>query len=521
MADMMGELSGQMLGFARDNDTYSIDMLLKLGCPPTSCNRMGQSALHIGAMWGSVDAVKMLLDARADPNQQNKLRSSTPLHAAAMGRGPLDKRLECAKLMVKAGGDPNIPDDSGELPADLCEDDAMRLALGGKPLLVHQAVQGRSAKALAEALQQQDHEVDELNSKAETPLHMAAACGWQEGVKSLLAARAAVNAPDGGLQRPLHRATLRGDHRIVKILLSAKANPSAQDCNMEHDRRFKSATFDEQHDKHRTALHYAAQHGNLLVLRALLGDSRGPESYVNTCDAQQLTPLHLCLGLRKPDAELEVGSGVRVVGLQKRPEWNGRLGSIVGPACASADGSGHRWPVLIDGVESDGVLLKEDNLTMVADDVLDALLDAKADVNKGNFVCGVERTVLHEAAVSGDADLARRVLQTGRARIDAQDKSGLTALHVAARGRRKEVLRLLVEARADVSLTTAGAGGTGGKTAAELARKNGADASVLALLGATAGSARGEGEVSVEEKCGASMKISSLSEEQLKALYIC
>jgi ankyrin repeat protein len=508
----MSDMWDKILGYASDNDAKSVDMMLRLGCPPTFCNRMGQSALHIGGMWGSVDAVKTLLDARANPNHQNSLRGSTPLHAVALGRGPLDKRIECAKLMVAAGGNPKAADDSGVLPADDCDDDLLRQALGAKPLMLHQAVKERSISALEAELQQNRNDIDAGNSIGETALHLASACGWREGIESLLAARANVRALDSGNQQPLHKAVLRGDHRVVQVLLAAGADPSAQDRNMEHDPRFKSSTFDEQHEKHRTAIHYAAQLGNLLVLRPLLQKSQHPARDVNMYDAQQQTPLHLCLGLRGENAEPEAGSGIRVMGLAKKPEWNGRLGSIVGPARPSADGASERWPVLMEGTDTEAVLLKEDNLEIMPDEILETLLQAKADVNRGSFVSGTERTVLHEAALRNDVHLARQVLETGRAKLDAQDKSGFSALHLAARGRRTEVLRVLVEARADTSLKA----GTEGKSVVDLARKNGADASVLALLGVVE---TADEEMGVQKKAE-STTIDSLSEEQKRALFL-
>lgn len=46
------------------------------------CNQIGQTALHVAALWGNCDALRALLDLGADANVQN-MTGSTPLHFAA------------------------------------------------------------------------------------------------------------------------------------------------------------------------------------------------------------------------------------------------------------------------------------------------------------------------------------------------------------------------------------------------------------------------------------------------------
>ena len=61
--------------------------------------------------------VKRLLDAGADPNQKG-YDGTTALHVAVML-----KHAGVVKLLMKAGGDPSIEDDTGESPATCAEDD--------------------------------------------------------------------------------------------------------------------------------------------------------------------------------------------------------------------------------------------------------------------------------------------------------------------------------------------------------------------------------------------------------------
>merc|ERR1740129_2590095 len=106
-----------------------------------------------GAMWGSIDAVKVLLKARADPNQQNQLRGSAPLHAVAMGKGPTNKRAECAKVIIDFKGNPNQRDKTGESPLDAADEEVVRVALGGAPLVLHNAVRTHRLQDLKDAVQ--------------------------------------------------------------------------------------------------------------------------------------------------------------------------------------------------------------------------------------------------------------------------------------------------------------------------------------------------------------------------------
>jgi hypothetical protein len=229
------QVSQQLLSFARDNDHQSIKRLLEMKCAPTTYNRMGQSALHIGAMWGSIEACQVLCNAGADPNWMNQLRGSTPLHAAALGRGPLEKRVECVKVLIKAKGNPRQADKAGTLPMDQCDDDeTLRCALGAAPLVLHKAVEARSSKALSQGLGG-GHDVNAQNSKGETALHQAVADGWREGIQVLLVAKASLLLEDDLQQFPLHKAALRGDPRLVELLLGAKSNANAQDRDPDHN----------------------------------------------------------------------------------------------------------------------------------------------------------------------------------------------------------------------------------------------------------------------------------------------
>eukprot|EP00929_Paragymnodinium_shiwhaense_P090562 TRINITY_DN50740_c0_g1_i1.p1 TRINITY_DN50740_c0_g1~~TRINITY_DN50740_c0_g1_i1.p1 ORF type:complete len:539 (-),score=149.58 TRINITY_DN50740_c0_g1_i1:124-1740(-) len=534
----MAAMHDRILGCARDNDVEQIKALLKMGCPPTYANRVGQSALHIGAIWGCVDAVKVLLEAKANPNHKNSLRGSTPLHAAAMGRGPADKRAQVAKVLIEYKANPNLPDNTGELPHEGADSDVVREALGAKPLLMHKAVEARNPKALEAAIDDAYREaayragdpnmvppLEVADRVGNTALHAAVEAGWKQGCELLIQAKANVDERNNSMQVPLHKAVLRGDHSVVQLLLDSKSDIAAQDRDLESD--FRQGR--QEPSKHRTPLHNAAMLGSAVMVQMMLkAAGSNAKKVVNIPDLQSQTALHMALELREKNAsDLEVGSGVRVFGLKSRPTWNDRLGTVAGSyqgtdsSASTANGSrtDGRWPILVDVPDcKEPVLLKADNLALATDETLNLLLEAGADVNLGSSVTGESRTLLHMAAFAGDAELTERVLKCG-AVVDSQDKAGFSALHFAARGKHTAVARRLLDAKAALTLAN-----TGGKTPLALARTNGAGLELLALLGdsdAEAKLAGGAEAVPESPKADASPQtIEELTPEQRALLFM-
>jgi ankyrin repeat protein len=82
--------------------------------------------------------------------------------------------------------------------------------------------------------------------------------------------------------------------------------------------------------------------------------------------------------------------------------------------------------------------------------VLDVLLEGNADVNMGNLEIGMKTTLLQDAACRND-DCFLKKLIAARAALNAADKRGMTALHVAISNRHEGIARELIAARCDTS----------------------------------------------------------------------
>ena len=95
----------RLLRAAKDNDVDVLETLMKEGQDPNQANSFGQTALHICAIWGNVQAAHVLLDCGANMDVQND-HGMTPLHYAAE-RG----RVDIVALLVDAGADVTLMTD--------------------------------------------------------------------------------------------------------------------------------------------------------------------------------------------------------------------------------------------------------------------------------------------------------------------------------------------------------------------------------------------------------------------------
>jgi len=374
--------------------------------------------------------------------------------------------------------------------------------------LLHRAVHDRQIDALVDVVHRIKASEVELTLDAasedqgRTALLAATACGWSEGVQALLSARVSVCRSDNLFRTPLLVAAQRGEYRLVEQFLRANADVNAAEANPDYDPDF-ICTSHELNCEHRTGLHYAAELSNVPLARALLKGRANP----NAIETKFQTPLHLALDALKHDSDtaFELGNGVSIFGLISNPDLNGSFGTITGPPVQSDAGT-LRLPVCVEHAASDAILLEQQNVRRATGYVIDLLVQAKADLNRGNQVLGESFTALHQVARTGNVAVTRKIL-AARADVNRQEtKVGLSPLHVAAKGTHHDVIQLLVDANADTTLTI-----NSGKTAADLAAVNGASQETILLLGGS----RGEAQPAPSRGC-----IAVLTPEQRAALFL-
>jgi len=346
--------------------------------------------------------------------------------------------------------------------------------------LLHQAVNDKRMDDLVDIINRIKAKTVELTldsaseDQGQTALLAAMSCRWNEGVQVLLNARASVCTPDNLLRTPLLVAAKRGEYSLVEQFLRANADVNAAEADPDYDPDF-ICTSHKVNSEHRTALHYAAELSNVSLVRALLEGRANP----NAVETKFQTPLHLALDAVRHDSEtvVELGNGVSISGLLSNPDLNGCFGTITGPPVQSDLGV-MLLPVCVEGSGSDAILLEQGNLHPATEDVIDLLVQAKANLNCGNHVLGESFTALHQAVRTGNAIITHKIL-AARADVNRQEsKVGLSPLHVAAKATHYDIIQLLVDASADTALAM-----NSGKTAADLAVVNGASQETIILLG--------------------------------------
>lgn len=202
------------------------------------------SALHLAAFFGFVDAVKLLLANGADINLQSRASGRTPLYVTA-----ISKNIDTAKFLMKQGAKTEIADKAGYTPLTaaviVVDPDMVRtLVEGGAVMDVRTAASNLTPLVMAASnpdpfkhksyikimniLLDNKADIDFQASDGRTPLMAAAMCADQkqayEKVSLLLDRGAKPDRVKHGGETALMLAAGRGNEKVVELLIEKGAD---------------------------------------------------------------------------------------------------------------------------------------------------------------------------------------------------------------------------------------------------------------------------------------------------------
>jgi len=218
------------------DDAATLARKIRSGSSANSCNQMGQTALHVAAIWGAMKCGTILLDNGANVNARNKLSGGTPLMMAAQR-----DRAEFVALLLSRGANPMLEDDRGMFAHQFARDKTLREMLGGPSSKLFDAIQENNMKEVERISFEHPELIAAENPDGDTPMAIAL---WEKNFEIALyfaqhpAAMSYVNAHGSEGETPLHAACKweEEDQGLQLLVASVKAGA---DVNM------KSLRLDE------------------------------------------------------------------------------------------------------------------------------------------------------------------------------------------------------------------------------------------------------------------------------------
>jgi ankyrin repeat protein len=247
----------------RDNDLASLRKLAK-GPDVNAGDQRGTTPLMLAAAYGSLDALKLLLDGGADVNAKNAFDATALMWCA----NDMDK----VRLLVAKGADVNA-----------------RSRQGRTPLFLSATYQGGSETV--KLLLEKGASVTARDVNQQTPLVAAAAANDTASVRLLLGHESHPSPMD--LSRALANAAATGNVEVIRMLLARGADVNAA-SPPESDGRVKNGPIALGS---LTPLIVAVAYSGYETVKTLLDAG----AKVNAQDVRGMTPLMLAVASDRPD----------------------------------------------------------------------------------------------------------------------------------------------------------------------------------------------------------------------------
>ncbi|XP_056378829.1 serine/threonine-protein phosphatase 6 regulatory ankyrin repeat subunit A-like isoform X2 [Hyla sarda] len=437
----------------RKRDVDTAKLLVEYGASVDCQNGGGQTPLHIAVWEGDEMMVKFLHQCKANPNLTDQMDRS-PLHLAAERGHTGIVELLTEKFLANVLARTKDGDTLMHI-ASQCGHPETALTFLKKGVLLHMpnksgalclhAAARRGHTAVVKALLQKGAQVDARTKENYTALHIAVENCKPQVVQTLLGYGAQVE-PKGGKDQetPLHiAARIREGEKVAEILLKSGADVNMERANGE------------------TAVHVAAQYGNLRMIRALMEEG-GEVTWQSKAREHALhTGVRHC-HLPIVEAILHYLTNDRsqadAVACVNQPNQEGETSLHLAAA-----------------VGKDPIHNEEEDVKIIR-----LLLDHDADITSTTFLTG--ETPLHYCARIGNEDvLLEMIKHIGSNRMqqtmNRQAKNGWSPLLVAAEKGHTGIVRILLQNHARVDVFD-----EHGKAALHLACENGHDKIADVLL---------------------------------------
>ena len=455
-------------------------------------NKNGYSILHIAARTAQTAVAEFALANGANINLPSNSKK-TPLHYTAQLN-----QLAMAKLLVEAKADLEAKDKKGRTALDLATGEAKReLANYLRGVGVMSKSDEAAAKSIFVAAEigaleaikkhlEAGVDVNSLNKQKQTALHFAASAGQLDAAAVLLEAKADVAVADKYQKTALHYSTRNGHNATTALLIEKGSVVNAKD------------------GKNKTPLDYAIAKKRTEVIELLR--AKGGKT---TKELLAVEDIFVAAEVGDAESIKKLLAGGADVNAKNKGGYTAlHLAAKRGQAAAAAALLEAKADIGLDGKSGKTALhyvaYYNGNL-----DLAKALLDAGAAVNAKDgknktpldYALSKKRTELTEllrskggkttkelasaenifaAAEVGDLAAIKKHLESG-ADVNAVNKQGYTALHMATLRGQKDAAALLLEKGANVNAERKG------KTTLDFAVKNEEIAALLREKGGKTG----------------------------------